>query len=61
MKKSIIIYTKSILRFALTFLLGVFIVKILNTLGLDFFYFRENSCVVYAVLYLAGIVACTNK
>ena len=44
------------------FLFGAFLVRVLHNNEFDFFYFREDSYVVYAILYLAGVVVCcTHK
>lgn len=58
MKKIIITYVKQVLRFLATFLFGFFFVRALYNHNFDIFYFRENSYVVYAILYLSGIVVC---
>lgn len=62
MKKIIMSYVKRILLFLFTFLFGAFLVRVLHNNEFDFFYFREDSYVVYAILYLAGVVVCcTHK
>ena len=59
MKERILSMIKPSLFFAVVFLCGAGFVQCMGYV--DLFQFRENVHVVYAILYLAGVIACCKK
>ena len=60
MKQTIMSTMKTWTLFVVIFLFGAVFTRVM--FYVDFFYFREHSYIVYAILYLAGVIAgCMNR
>lgn len=59
MKNAVLSVLKTASLFSIVVLFGVILVRIM--FYVDFFYFKEYSYVVYAILYLAGVIACCKR